>query len=238
MSSIDINLVEQLNNKAKMLNNRRQQMVGAKEAASQAYKKAVFAYEQKHGVTLDDTNLQQEYNSALAEIQAEFDRVNALVTSIESGEYKNNQVASQSQPSVQPTQGYPNFNQQPQSPQVNQFAQPQFTQPVQQQPVQPQVQQPVAQPQFQQQAEPVTQEAVTPPPSANLTGDALQRILQASQNQKPAETPLSALQGNEAQQAQQPTNTGGQGFTPQGWGAPNKALDQQFATILGQDNKF
>lgn len=87
--TITIEQVEALNAKAQKLNAERQRLIGVRDSARQAYDKAVFAYGQKYGVALDDSNLQQEYNTVSAKLQADFEALQTQVQFIESGDYKN-----------------------------------------------------------------------------------------------------------------------------------------------------
>lgn len=85
---MDLQAVEQLNAKAKALNSQRERLLGQREAAKSAYEKAVLLYKQKYGVELTEENLQSEYNAVKQQLQEEYEKLQALIASIESGEYK------------------------------------------------------------------------------------------------------------------------------------------------------
>lgn len=211
--SVNIQMVEQLNKKAQQLNANRQKLIGMKESAKAAYDKAVFAYKQKYGVDLDDTNLQQEYDAVSAQLQAEYEELNKLILSIESGEYKNvnKQGSVQSQPVSQQQMVVQSQLQSQGVVQPNTFVQ----SPVQPH-VQPQVQphvQPQVQPQVQQQAQPFGQQFGQP------FGQPFGQQVVQPQTQTPTQQSFSDEDVSE------------QPFTPQGWGDPNK----NFANILGNN---
>lgn len=86
--NVTLQMVEDLNRRSASLNSKRQQQLGMYEASRQAYEKAVMAYKAKYGVVVDDTNIQQEYNNVKAQLEADYNRVNAQIVSIETGEYK------------------------------------------------------------------------------------------------------------------------------------------------------
>jgi hypothetical protein len=203
--SVNVQMVEQLNQKAKTLNSDRQRMIGQQEAARTSFEKAVFAYKQKYGVQLDDTNIQPEYNAVSAQLQTDFDRLNTLVLSIESGEYKQtaaamvipaSPVAQQvtvpvtpapqpvPQPVAQPVQQQA-FGAQPTSaPAPAPVATQQFGQ--QPAPVQQQFgQAPVATQQFGQQPAQTSEAAPTAPPSAQLSPADIAAATAAAMNQQP-----------------------------------------------------
>lgn len=90
-----IEQVQELNGKIKRINEHTNVAQGRAEAARNAYDKAVFAYKERFGVQIDDTNIQQEYNKLLAQAQEEFNNVNSLVTRIESGEYQQEMLEKQ-----------------------------------------------------------------------------------------------------------------------------------------------
>lgn len=200
--------VEQLNRKAQQLNAERQRSIGMKESARQAYEKAVFLYEQKYGVKLDDTNLQQEYNTVSTKMQEEYDELNKMILSIESGEYK-----AQHQPSVPLVETIRQEN----SGVVHQPTQP----------VQPQVQQQAQQALMQQ---PQQQFASPTPPTAQQFQQ--QAPVQQSFNPQQFNVPQQPVQQTGAQQE----DVSEQAFTPQGWGTPQKDLNQNFQNIMDGSN--
>lgn len=81
---------DNLNRKAQQLNAERQKMIGKRESASLAFSKAVKAYSLKYGVTLDDTNLSEEYQSVSETRTKELEDLAKQINIIESGEYRNN----------------------------------------------------------------------------------------------------------------------------------------------------
>lgn len=120
--TVTVEQVEALNSKAQQLNTQRQRLEGMRDSARQAYDKALFAYKQKYGVQLDDTNLQDEYNTVSQKLQSDFENLNSQVQSIESGAYKTNvqrpslqESSTSAQPAQAPvqTQAQPNVAQQP-----------------------------------------------------------------------------------------------------------------------------
>lgn len=86
--AFDITQVDSLNNKIQQLNSERQRKIGLQQAAHQSYERAVFAYEQKWGVKVDDTNIQQEYNTVHEDLVNQYTNVSKMVTDIESGVYQ------------------------------------------------------------------------------------------------------------------------------------------------------
>lgn len=247
--AVNVQQVEMLNQKAQRLNSERQKLIGMKESARQSYDKAVFAYQQKYGVHLDDTNLQQEYNAVNTQLQQDYEVLNKLVLSIESGEYKNQaqQSAMQSTPVAQTNTFQPNASYAPPT-QSNVQAQ---TQPATQAFGQ-QAQSPTASPSynaFGTQASGVATESSNEPipPKATLSPEALAQVITQTQSQKPAEIPnfenpfgSQTPQQNQSQsgtsttqQASKQDDVSEQSFTPQGWGMPNKDLNANFNNILG-----
>lgn len=223
--SLDIQQVEGLNRKAQQLNSERQQKIGMQQAAKQAYDRAVYAYEQKYGVKLDDTNLQQEYNSVHTELEKSFTELNTLVTAIENGEYTSQPtqtVVQNTDPIATPT---PPQTTQPTgafgAPQTNSFGAetgrvttpvpnmtvPSITtdngEPAQYRPVSPELLAQASMGAMNQQAP-----NITPPPIVT-----------------PAPTPTTVPS------PEQTADPSEQAFTPQGWGTPTPDINQQFASI-------
>lgn len=79
-----------LNDKAKALNNQRQQAMGAKAIAEENYKRAVEAYAEKYGVTLGKGNFESEYARVTQALQESMTRLKRQIEDIESGKYKEN----------------------------------------------------------------------------------------------------------------------------------------------------
>ena len=128
--TVNLQHIEAVNNKAKQLNQVRQQKIGIQQAASQAYERLVKAYELKYGVPIDDTTIQSEYNKVQEDVQKQYDELSKHIADIENGVYntttppqglvqKEIDTTQPTQQAVQPAQ------------QVVQSTQ-QFTQPTQQ----------------------------------------------------------------------------------------------------------
>lgn len=85
--SIAMSELQALNESAKALNDKRLRDLGAKNAASEAYNEKVKQYATKYGVTLDDSNLKQEFDSVTADIVNQATTLKETVDYINSGEY-------------------------------------------------------------------------------------------------------------------------------------------------------
>lgn len=208
MTALNIEQVEMLNKKAQQLNAQRQQMIGAQESARQTFDKSTFAYKQKYGVTLDDSNLQQEYNTVSTQMQTEYEALNSAILNIESGEYKNQgQVA---QPVAQ----------QPVQPPVQQFAQ-----------TPPPVNADVLAQINNQQLPPVQQfGGFAQPPVSPIQ----QPVVPVAPTQTTFVPPIVPTQHAQSAQDVQPTeDVSEQAFAPAGWGAPAQDVNQNFNNILG-----
>jgi len=92
--NLNVQMVESLNKKAAALNADRQRKIGAQEAAKEAYERAVYAYAQKYGVTLDDTNLQNEYDFVVKKLEREYEAQRELINSIENKTYSSSSSGS------------------------------------------------------------------------------------------------------------------------------------------------
>lgn len=206
--TVNVQMIEQLNKKAQFLNAERQKMLGRRESARSAFDKAVFAYQQKYGVTLDDTNLQQEYDKVSSQTQADYDSLNSLILSIESGEYKKDILV--------PQQQVPLVQQQFVQPVVQQFNSINDTQAT-----------PVI-------TEQQVEEHIAPK-AANIGAEALSQALLASQNQQPVQQPFNpfAQASQPVAPVKKEEDVSEQTFKPSGWGQMDKPLNQNFADILG-----
>ena len=226
--SLDIQQVEGLNRKAQQLNSERQQKIGMQQAAKQAYDRAVYAYEQKYGVKLDDTNLQQEYNSVHMDLEKSFNELNTMVTSIENGEYtaqptqtvvqNTEPIATQTVPqTAQPTGAFG-------VPQPNSFG-------AETGRVTTQIPNTTTVPNFNantvENGEPAQHRPVSPELLAQASMGAMNQ--QAPTITPPPISPPTPIPNVPSQT--QATDTSGQAFTPQGWGAPTPDINQQFANI-------
>lgn len=87
MAKLDIKEVERLNKLAAEKNAYRQQLIGKRDAAQQAFDRAVSIYSQKYGVALTLDNLQSEYDKVSSEVEKEYNELLKLVTDIENGVY-------------------------------------------------------------------------------------------------------------------------------------------------------
>jgi len=235
--TINVQMIEQLNQKAKSLNSTRERLLGQQEAARTAYEKAVLLYKQKYGVELDDTNLQQEYDAVKAKLEAEYEKLNSLILSIESGEYRNNAPAA-----VIPDTGTASAASASSQPQAQSQVQPQA--------------QPQAQPQFGQPN--VMFGAQTPPQGGVASAASMAQGQQAAptvgvfggfaqpqggQPMNPSIGQQVGQAGQSAPQVQQSDNSeedpSERPFTPKGWGLPNaganvqQTINNNFKSILG-----
>lgn len=202
--SFDIQQVENLNRKAQQLNSDRQQKLGMQKAARQAYERAVYAYEQKYGVKLDDTNLQQEYDSVHATLEQAYNQLNQLVLSIENGEF-----AQQATPTITPSAPIQAQTQVPQP--TGSFGA--TTQA----------------PQGSTALDPLSQTQVSPELSAQASMQAMNQPTPPSfdpasfnpagvgASTQPIAPPTPPVQPS----GQQDVDPSEQTFTPQGWGTPN-----------------
>lgn len=86
--AVNLQMVEQLNRKSTQLNAQRQQQIGKREATRNAYDRAILAYKQKYGVSIDDTNLQSECNAVQKQLEDDYNTLNQAILNIESGQYK------------------------------------------------------------------------------------------------------------------------------------------------------
>lgn len=82
-------VAEQLNSKVTQLNNERSRQLGMQESAKKQYENAVTSYEEKYGVKVSETNLQEEYNKVYAEVKGKVELLEETIVSIERGDYKN-----------------------------------------------------------------------------------------------------------------------------------------------------
>lgn len=226
--SLDIQQVENLNRKAQGLNSNRQQAIGMQQAAKQAYERAVYAYEQKYGIKLDDTNLQEEYNTVRMDLETSFNELNKLVTSIENGEHipqttqtvvQNTEPLQQAQPqqtgafgvpTQQPTTPFPQTQQQGNSFGTQNVGVPTGATPIQ------------------NDGEPSQYLGVSPELLAQASMDAMKQ--QAPQITPPPITPPPIVTPTAPTQ-EQATDLSEQAFTPPGWGSPAPDINQQFANI-------
>lgn len=228
--SLDIQQVENLNRKAQQLNANRQQTIGMQQAAKQAYDKAVFAYEQKYGVKLDDTNLQQEYNTVHAEVEKSFNELNQLVVSIENGEFTQQATPTitQNTAPIQTQQAQPVPQAQPVQQQANPFGAQQVNS------FGAQTSQATTQVSNVEEA-PKQEEQ---PQYRTVSPELLAQASMGAMNQQVPNIPTGAptiptsiptpapVVPSAPQQAVDPSE---QPFAPQGWGTPN--INQQFENI-------
>lgn len=215
--ALDITQVEALNQKIQRLNSERQQKIGMQQAATQAYEKSVYAYGQKWGVQVDDTNIQQEYNAVHEDLVTQFNSVNKMVQDIESGAY---------QPQVTPTLVENNTSIQQQA-QQQASAQPTFA-------PSNQVQQPQ---QVQQQTFPQTtqQESEHRQVPSGLQAQAAmsamtQQVPVTSQPMNPGMIPTPPVQTPNPV-GQQPLDPSEQSFAPEGWGGQPTNINNTFEAI-------
>lgn len=80
--------IKVLNEKAKELNNKRMQALGAKEVAEANYKRALQEYADKYGVVLTEANFAAEYDTNVAKLNESVAKLKQQIEDIESGKYK------------------------------------------------------------------------------------------------------------------------------------------------------
>ena len=83
-----VNDIKVLNEKAKELNNKRQQAMGAHKIAMENYQNAVRQYKEKYGIELTEVNFQTEYDSIVAQMEASVATLKQQIEDIETGKYK------------------------------------------------------------------------------------------------------------------------------------------------------
>lgn len=229
--SLDIQQVESLNRKAQTLNSDRQQKIGMQQAAKQAYERAVYAYEQKYGVKLDDTNLQQEYNSVRSDLETAFTELNTLVTSIENGEHTAQPTPSVVQSNA-PLQQAPTPQAQPQTGAFGAPTQPQQFNSMGAQTGRMQTATPNASA-VPSEEEPSQYRAVSPELLAQASMGAMNQQVPTIDSTPPigTPTPIPTPTPISVPTQGQATSPSEQAFTPAGWGSPTPDINQQFANI-------
>lgn len=88
MANFNVEEVERLNKLAGQKNAERQQLIGKRDAAQQAFNQAVAVYAQKYGVTLTAETLQSEYDKVCKETEANYNALSQMIKDIEEGKYK------------------------------------------------------------------------------------------------------------------------------------------------------
>lgn len=83
-----LELIEQLNKEARMLNAQREQMIGKKEMAEKAYKDAVNEYYNMFGVEINANNINEEYARVETEVKNSIEKLKSDIISIKNGDYK------------------------------------------------------------------------------------------------------------------------------------------------------
>lgn len=88
MANFSVEEVERLNKLASQKNAERQQLIGKRDAAQQAFNQAVAVYNQKYGVQLTADTLQAEYNKVAKETEESYNALAQMLNDIEEGKYK------------------------------------------------------------------------------------------------------------------------------------------------------
>lgn len=88
MSNLDVHEVERLNKVASQKNAERQQLIGKRDAAQQAFNQAIKVYESKYGVALTAENLQDEYNKVLEQTEKSYLALSEMIRKIENNEFE------------------------------------------------------------------------------------------------------------------------------------------------------
>lgn len=88
MANFNVEEVERLNKLAGQKNAERQQLIGKRDAAQQAFNQAVAVYAQKYGVTLTAETLQSEYDKVCKETEANYNALSQMIKDIEEGKFK------------------------------------------------------------------------------------------------------------------------------------------------------
>lgn len=207
--AIDKQRIQELNKMAVDRNSSRQMQLGRQESAKQAYDKAVSMFEAQYGVKITPENLQEVYNSVVAELTQQAQELERKIADVD------NQV---SESVNKPLGGIDT------------------TQPVQQVVAQP-VAQPVVD-SVQHQAQPTaqvvqtTQQSVTAPQEAFTTPNA-----QATQEPLDLNAQLAKLamttQATPVVNTSIPTQADEEeAVAPSGWGRPSVDVENVFSNIL------
>ena len=101
MANFNVAEVERLNKLAAQKNAERQQLIGKRDAAQQAFNQAIYAYEQKYGVKLTAENLQSEYDRVSAETEKSYNELKAMIEAINNGTYQEKIEAQKNETSAQ-----------------------------------------------------------------------------------------------------------------------------------------
>lgn len=80
--------IKVLNEKARVLNNQRQQAMGAHKIATENYQNAIKQYAEKYGVNITAENFNQEYATIQAELEKSVANLKQQISDIETGKYK------------------------------------------------------------------------------------------------------------------------------------------------------
>lgn len=88
MANINLDAIKKLNEVARQKNEERLRLKGAVDSAKKNYDEAVSAYASKYGVSLDGTNIQEEYNKVSSDLADAYAKLQSDIEYIESGKYK------------------------------------------------------------------------------------------------------------------------------------------------------
>lgn len=80
--------IKVLNEKARVLNNQRQQAMGAHKIATENYQSAIRQYAEKYGVNITAENFNQEYATIQVELEKSVANLKQQISDIETGKYK------------------------------------------------------------------------------------------------------------------------------------------------------
>ena len=88
MANINLDAIKKLNEVARQKNEERLRLKGAVDSAKNNYDEAVSAYASKYGVSLDGTNIQDEYYKVSSDLADAYAKLQSDIEYIESGIYK------------------------------------------------------------------------------------------------------------------------------------------------------
>lgn len=97
---LDVRFLEELNKKVKFLNDERQKLIGKRDAAREAFEKSLKEYNEKYGVTLQESNLEEELKKVELELQQQANELVQKIQEIES-KLNGNQSSNLEVPNLQ-----------------------------------------------------------------------------------------------------------------------------------------
>lgn len=241
--TVDINLINQLNQRAKQSNQNRTRLLGQKEMSQKQFEQGIQAYKQKYGVDLTQVSIEEEYQREVERINAEAQALQQQLQDIESGAYKLKNADGTTKATPMPSasaQAQPQVQAQPAAESAAESA-------AQAQPSNPVVQGAAPQAQTATPGDTATPSWAQPAPQAQPQEQAQPQAAQPNPAQSQEDLPpwavpnpdVNLFGGNQAQQAQaapaqasaQPVegqqDPSEQPFTPPGWGATSTKADPE-----------